>query len=223
MIGLFSIFDPISSIVLNNWISLFFPLMVFSLFRTVFVMKSRLEVIVFGIVTQLLTEMKRIIGLKKEQFLLISVSLIFIILMRNVLGIFSFIFTSTGHLRITLSLGLPMWLISILVRLVKNINHFLIHLTPIRTPVVLIFFIVCIETVRLIIRPITLSVRLAANIIAGHLLLTLLGNIYISIRKQIVFFVILRDFILIILESAVAGIQSYVFVILSLLYINESF
>ncbi|WP_431834057.1 F0F1 ATP synthase subunit A, partial [Escherichia coli] len=50
------------------------------------------------------------------------------------------------------------------------------HLVPQGTPPVLIPFIVCIETIRNIIRPGTLAVRLAANIIAGHLLLTLLGN-----------------------------------------------
>ncbi|WP_414887680.1 F0F1 ATP synthase subunit A, partial [Sphingomonas sp. Leaf339] len=52
----------------------------------------------------------------------------------------------------------------------------LAHLVPQGTPPVLIPFIVCIETIRNIIRPLTLAVRLSANIIAGHLLLTLLGN-----------------------------------------------
>lgn len=82
-------------------------------------------------------------------------------------------------------------------------------------------FIVLIEIIRNLIRPITLSVRLAANIIAGHLLLTLLGdqgdmgNIYITTA------VILSQIILLILEFSVAIIQSYVFITLITLYARE--
>jgi len=80
---------------------------------------------------------------------------------------------------------------------------------------------VIIETVRSLIRPLTLAVRLAANIIAGHLLLALLGgqgstNINISMCLLIVALVLL-----LVLECAVACIQSYVFTILSSLYLNE--
>ena len=59
---------------------------------------------------------------------------------------------------------------------VKAPNSMMAHLVPLGTPVALIPFMVLIELVRNFIRPLTLSVRLAANIVAGHLLLTLLGN-----------------------------------------------
>ncbi|PNF21346.1 ATP synthase subunit a [Cryptotermes secundus] len=86
------------------------------------------------------------------------VSLFSLILFNNFLGLFPFIFTRTSHLTITQTLALPL------------------HLVPQGTPTPLIPFIVCIKTIRNIIRPGTLAVRLTANIIAGHLLLTLLGN-----------------------------------------------
>jgi len=92
---------------------------------------------------------------------------------------------------------------------------------PQGTPSVLIPFIVCIETIRNIIRPGTLAVRLTANIIAGHLLLTLLGNTGNSIIKILIPFLLITQVILLILESAVAIIQSYVFAILSTLYSRE--
>lgn len=91
---------------------------------------------------------------------------------------------------------------------------------PIGSPITLRFFIVIIETVRNIIRPITLSVRLTANIIRGHLLIHLLSSI--SIFRNLLFILRIPFItILLILETAVAFIQGFVFVILISLYINE--
>jgi F-type H+-transporting ATPase subunit a len=95
------------------------------------------------------------------------------------------------------------------------------HLVPQGTPAVLIPFIVCIETIRNVIRPGTLAVRLAANIIAGHLLITLLGNTGPSLSLTILSFLIIGQIALLVLESAVAIIQSYVFAVLSTLYSSE--
>lgn len=81
--------------------------------------------------------------------------------------------------------------------------------------------IVIIETVRSLIRPLTLAVRLAANIIAGHLLLALLGGQGTTTFNIAIVCLILALILLLILECAVACIQSYVFTILSSLYLNE--
>jgi F-type H+-transporting ATPase subunit a len=82
-------------------------------------------------------------------------------------------------------------------------------------------FIVCIETISNVIRPGTLAVRLTANIIAGHLLLTLLGNTGPSISYSIISILIVTQIALLVLESAVAIIQSYVFSVLRTLYSRE--
>nr|HAN1521987.1 F0F1 ATP synthase subunit A [Escherichia coli] len=92
---------------------------------------------------------------------------------------------------------------------------------PQGTPGVLIPFMVCIETIRNIIRPGTLAVRLTANIIAGHLLITLLGNTGPSIRTYLLRILIITQILLLTLESAVSIIQSYVFAVLSTLYSRE--
>lgn len=97
----------------------------------------------------------------------------------------------------------------------------LAHSVPQGTPPALIPFIVCIETIRNIIRPGTLAIRLAANIIAGHLLITLLGNTGPSITTLMLNLLILTQILLLILESAVAIIQSYVFAILTTLYSRD--
>ena len=97
----------------------------------------------------------------------------------------------------------------------------LAHLVPVGTPRFLIPVIVIIETVRNIIRPLTLSIRLAANIVAGHLLLTLLGSQGPLLSLFNLSLLIIGLFLLLLLEVAVACIQSYVFTILSSLYLNE--
>ncbi|MGF2560245.1 F0F1 ATP synthase subunit A, partial [Ralstonia pseudosolanacearum] len=99
-----------------------------------------------------------------------------------------------------------------------NTQHIFIHLVPQGTPSILIIFIVCIETIRNIIRPGTLAIRLTANIIAGHLLITLLGNTGSNISNYLVIILLIVQIILLILECAVAIIQSYVFTVLRTLY-----
>lgn len=80
---------------------------------------------------------------------------------------------------------------------------------------------VVIELIRSVIRPGTLAVRLAANIVAGHLLLTLIGRLAPSVGVSILMGIIVGLVLLITLECAVALIQSYVFSILMTLYIEE--
>jgi len=95
-------------------------------------------------------------------------------------------------------------------------------LIPQGTPVVLIPFIVLIELIRILIRPFTLSIRLTANIIAGHLLISLVRR---SIENENIFLFLSGRFgqlILSILETAVAIIQSYVFLVLIVLYNVDS-
>jgi len=92
---------------------------------------------------------------------------------------------------------------------------------PQGTPPVLIPFIVLIETIRNIIRPGTLAIRLTANIIAGHLLLTLLRRTNSSLNSYLLIILILSQILLLLLESAVAIIQSYVFAVLRTLFARE--
>ena len=137
------------------------------------------------------------------------------------MGLFPYIFIRRRHISFTLTLALPLWLGRILISILYQYNNLLAHLVPTGTPSFLIPVIVVIETVRNIIRPLTLSIRLAANMVAGHLLLTLLGSQGPTLRIFNLILLIGGLFILLLLEVAVACIQSYVFTILSSLYLNE--
>lgn len=219
--NLFSVFDPRSSL-LNisiNWIRTFIGLLFIpSMF---WLIPSRYNIIWSIIIKKLHIEFKILINSSFNGRTLIFISLFSIILFNNFLGLFPYIFTRTSHIVITLSLALPLWLAYIIYGWLINTQHIFIHLVPQGTPSILISFIVCIETIRNVIRPGTLAIRLTANIIAGHLLITLLGNTGPSLINYIVILLLLVQIILLILERAVAIIQSYVFTVLRTLYSRE--
>merc|ERR1712158_296139 len=127
------------------------------------------------------------------------------------MGLAPYIFTRSSHISFTLTLALPIWTGSIVFSIKNQYNRLFAHLVPRGTPVALIPVIVIIETVRNIIRPGTLSIRLAANMVAGHLLLSLLGSIEVGGSPLILISLITGLTMLIILEMAVACIQAYVF------------
>nr|YP_009653386.1 ATP synthase F0 subunit 6 [Gasterophilus nasalis]QCG71532.1 ATP synthase F0 subunit 6 [Gasterophilus nasalis] len=222
MTNLFSVFDPSSSILSLslNWLSTFLGiLMIPSMY---WLMPSRYHVFWNTILSTLHKEFKTLLGpTSTNGSTFIFVSLFSMILFNNFMGLFPHIFTSTSHLVLTLTLALPLWVCFMLFGWINNTQHMFTHLVPQGTPAVLMPFMVCIETVSNMIRPGTLAVRLTANMIAGHLLLTLLGNTGPSLSSMLLLFLVVAQIALLILESAVAIIQSYVFAVLSTLYSSE--
>lgn len=217
--NLFSIFDPYTSMNYSfNWLSLIIPLFFFP--NQFWFKKSKIFIFWLFINNFLLKEFK---NFKKNNITnIISFFSIFImILIINFIGLFPYIFTPSSHLSITLPLSLTIWLRIILYYWTKITNLRFAHLVPLNTPSILIIFIVLIETIRNIIRPITLSIRLSANIIAGHLLLCLLGSTGTSINLHLINLLIITQILLFLLELAVSIIQSYVFITLISLYSNE--
>nr|YP_010693221.1 ATP synthase F0 subunit 6 [Bactrocera fulvicauda]WCB99013.1 ATP synthase F0 subunit 6 [Bactrocera fulvicauda] len=222
MTNLFSVFDPSSSIfnLSLNWMSTFLGLSVIP--SAYWLMPSRWHIFWNSILITLHKEFKTLLGPSGHSgSTFIFVSLFSLILFNNFMGLFPYIFTSTSHLTLTLTLALPLWLCFMLYGWMNHTQHMFAHLVPQGTPAVLMPFMVCIETISNIIRPGTLAVRLAANMIAGHLLLTLLGNTGPSLSYAIVSLLLVGQIALLVLESAVAIIQSYVFAVLSTLYSSE--
>nr|URX53336.1 ATP synthase F0 subunit 6 [Kalotermes approximatus] len=223
MSNLFSVFDPSTS-TMNlslNWLSTLLGIMIIPI--SMWLIPSRHTVMWNTLTTKLHNEFKTLLGSKESSkgSTFLFVSLFSLILFNNFLGLFPHIFTSTSHLTMTLTLALPLWVSFMMFGWIKNTNHMFEHLVPQGTPAVLMPFMVCIETVSNIIRPGTLAVRLTANMIAGHLLLTLLGNNGPSMSYSLLSLLITAQILLLILESAVAIIQSYVFAVLSTLYSSE--
>lgn len=174
------------------------------------------------LVKALINEFRAVFGqfIIPGTFLLFVRLFVFIILI-NFIGLIPYVFTPSRHLRFTFRLALPLWLGAIVIRFVNQLDHNMAHLVPVGTPGVLIPVMVLIETVRSVIRPGTLAVRLAANIVAGHLLLVLLGGQGARLRGLVLAGLIIGLLALATLERAVACIQAYVFTILNSLYLRE--
>nr|YP_005089226.1 ATP synthase F0 subunit 6 [Euploea mulciber]ADP01746.1 ATP synthase F0 subunit 6 [Euploea mulciber]WCI21409.1 ATP synthase F0 subunit 6 [Euploea mulciber] len=222
MTNLFSIFDP-STNIFNlplNWLSTF--LCFFFIPYSFWLLPNRYYFMWNFISNKLHNEFKILLGNNQiKGNTLIFITLFFFILFNNFLGLFPYIFTSTSHLNLSLTISLTFWLTFMIYGWINNTKHMFIHMIPQGTPSILMPFMVLIETISNIIRPGTLAIRLTANMIAGHLLLTLLSNMGNNISIYFLMFLIIMQIMLLILESAVAIIQSYVITVLSTLYSSE--
>nr|QXT60056.1 ATP synthase membrane subunit 6 [Allaphis sp. 1 YL-2021a] len=214
--NLFNIFDP-STMILNmemNWMSTMFTIMLIPNF--LWILPNRIKWILNKIMTILNNEMVMLYkskNIKSPSFLFIS--LFMFILMNNFLGLFPYIFSCSSHMIFSLTLAMPFWLFFIILSIIKNTKNMIIHLIPMNTPIYLAPLMTIIETVSIIIRPMSLSIRLTANMIAGHLMMTLLNS------NSFMMIILLIQMFLMIFELCVTIIQSYVFSILSSLYSSE--
>lgn len=138
----------------------------------------------------------------------------------NLFGLFPFVFTCTAHPIIRIRIGVVLWLSFFLIGWLKSFKSSAAHLVPEGRPLFLSPLIVIIERISHLIRPFTLSIRLAANIMAGHLIVGLLAMIR-GINFIGFFCSVFIQSVLLVLEVGVCIIQGFVFRILLLLYAIE--
>ena len=164
-------------------------------------------------------------------------SLFMFILFANILGLLPLAiipgahpFTFTSHFTATGVLAILSFAIVLIVGFWKHKLHFFSLFVPHGTPLVMIPLIFCIELVSFMVRPFSLGLRLFVAMMAGHVLLEVLSSFVIdginAASSGIGPVVALLSFVLMIaicaLEVLVAGIQAYVFALLSSLYINDA-
>lgn len=156
------------------------------------------------------------------------------IFVSNLTGLLPYSFTLTSHFIITFGLSSTIWFGILFIGLAKNGISYFGHFFPKGFPTVLIFFLGVIELLSSISRMFSLSIRLSANMIAGHILLDCLSfyvynvlfNAFsgmsislisiVHILLPVIFFIGLLFF-----EACVCFLQAYIFVILSTIYLTE--
>nr|QKV48762.1 ATP synthase F0 subunit 6 [Parathailocyba orla] len=214
MNNLFSVFDPCTGMLSLNWISSFIFLFVMP--SKFWLMQNKINFPIKKMMETLNKEMNMLMKYKGTS--LISIALFMLIMYNNIMGLLPHVFTSPSHLIFSLSMALPLWLSLMMYGWLNKTNSMFCHLVPTGTPPILMPFMVMIETISNMIRPGSLAVRLTANMIAGHLLMSLLGNNNTSLLLTSLMMVFI---LLMVFELAVALIQSYVFMTLMTLYSSE--
>nr|WGU49453.1 ATP synthase F0 subunit 6 [Cylas formicarius]WGU49531.1 ATP synthase F0 subunit 6 [Cylas formicarius]WGU49544.1 ATP synthase F0 subunit 6 [Cylas formicarius]WGU49557.1 ATP synthase F0 subunit 6 [Cylas formicarius]WGU49570.1 ATP synthase F0 subunit 6 [Cylas formicarius] len=217
--NLFSSFDPSTNLFNLNWLSIMLSLILLPSFF--WFIPSRYNMSWIILTSSIHKELKILLPQNMKSSTLILLSIFIFIMLNNFMGLFPYIFTSTSHMPITLSLSLSLWLTFMIFGITFNTMNMLAHLVPMGAPALLLPFLVIVELISNLIRPMTLAIRLTANMIAGHLLLTLLGNMGQYMNFLTINVLIFIQILLLILESAVSLIQAYVFSILITLYASE--
>ena len=166
-------------------------------------------------------------GKEAMRFMPLVFSLFFFILAANLIGMNPYAFTTTSHLAVTAALAVFVILIVIVAGIWKNGLKWFKIFAPSGLPLPMYIIIVPIEIISFVSRPITLAVRLFANMVAGHVMLKLFAIFaaYLAAKGgayalgSIV--PVLGTVALVALEFLVAGLQAFVFAILTCVYLND--
>jgi F-type H+-transporting ATPase subunit a len=143
------------------------------------------------------------------------------ILFANLLGLVPWSFTVTSHIIVTFALALVVFIGVTVIGFARHGVHFLRLFVPEGVPPVLLVLLVPIEVLSYFIRPFTLSIRLFANMLAGHTMLAIFGGFAAAVGVLAIFPVAI-NVALVGLELLVALLQAYVFAILTCLYLRDA-
>ena len=162
------------------------------------------------------------LGKEGAKFFPLVYSLFMFILLCNMLGLIPYSFTVTSHIIITFAIAFGIFLFATILGFVLHGFKYLRLFLPAGVPIFLAPLLVPIEIVSYISRPISLAVRLAANMMAGHTMIKVFAGFVVALGifgiAPFIFIVLLY-----ILETLIAFLQAYVFAVLTCLYLSDSF
>nr|BBB55915.1 ATP synthase F0 subunit 6 [Oncomelania hupensis quadrasi] len=227
LVDIFSSFDDNNQVFMSlymlMWLFSLASIMIFS--STYWIASPRYDIVLKIFKETVSSQVFRSFGLNMGGFINVLTALFMFLIFMNLSGLIPYVFSSTSHLAVSLSLGLPLWLSLIISAIFYNPSSVVAGLLPMGAPAPLNPFLVIIETVSILVRPITLSVRLTANMSAGHIVLTLIGNyltasFFMSSIFSMLVLISIQVFYTI-FEFGISMIQAYIFCLLITLYSDE--
>jgi len=162
------------------------------------------------------------IGSKGREYFPLIFTIFVVVLMGNMLGMIPYAFTYTSHIAVTMGLALAIFLFVTILGFVKHGTHFFSLFCPEGVPLLLKPLIIPIEVLSYLIRPVTLSVRLFANMMAGHLMLKVFAGFSVTMGIALGVIPMFFNVALIGFEFLIAFLQAYVFTILSCIYLKDA-
>ena len=161
-------------------------------------------------------------GSKAKPYFPFIFTLFMFVLLCNMIGILPYSFTVTSHIIVTLVMALFIFIAVTVIGFIKHGLKYLSIFVPKGVPVVLLPLITIIEVISYLSRPVSLSVRLFANMMAGHTMLKVFGSFVISLGLLGGWLPLSFSVALTGLEILVAFLQAYVFAILTCIYLNDA-
>ncbi len=161
-------------------------------------------------------------GSKAKPYFSFIFSLFMFVLFSNMFGMIPYTFTVTSHIIVTFVLAAFIFIGVTIIGFIKHGLGYLKLFVPTGVPIVLLPLIVIIEIISYLSRPISLSVRLFANMMAGHTMMKVFGGFVISLGVVGGWLPLSFSVALTGLEILVAFLQAYVFAILTCIYLNDA-
>ncbi len=165
--------------------------------------------------------LKNTVGSQGKPYFPFIFTVFMFVLVGNLFGMIPYSFTFTSHIVVTFAMALVVFLGVTIIAIAKHKMHFFTFFMPPGVPMVMAPLLVPIEIISYLSRPISLSVRLFANMLAGHTLLKVFAGFVISLGMfgifPLAFVVALTG-----LEIVIALLQAFVFTILTCLYLNDA-
>ena len=205
---------------------IFVVLLIMTFFSTSWLIPTRWQIIAELIYDHWVNLLRDSLGDKGSKYFPFIISLFFVLMLLNVLGLFPYVFTVGTHIVITFGLSFSI-VLAVTILGIKNFkSNFFSLLMPQGAPMILAPLLVLIETASYLSRALSLGLRLAANLSAGHLLFSILASFgFQMITNNLIMlslFPILIMIFITILEIAVALIQAYVFCLLTSIYLEDT-
>jgi len=162
------------------------------------------------------------VGSEGRKYFPFIFSLFMFILFGNLLGMIPYSFTFTSHIAVTFTMAIVVFLGVTLIGFMRHGFHFFSFFVPSGIPVFLMPLLVVIEVLSYLSRPISLSIRLFANMMAGHTMMKVFAGFVVGLGviggwAPLAMMVALTGF-----EFLVAFLQAYVFAVLTCLYLNDA-
>jgi F-type H+-transporting ATPase subunit a len=148
-------------------------------------------------------------------------TLFMFVLFGNLIGMVPYTFTYTSHIIVTFALAAVIFIGVTMIGLTRHGFHFFTLFAPQGVPWPLLLLLVPIELISYFIRPFTLSIRLFANMLAGHAILAVFAG-FVAALGILGIAPLAMDVGFMLLEFLVAALQAYIFTILTCLYLNDA-
>jgi F-type H+-transporting ATPase subunit a len=166
--------------------------------------------------------LKENVGNEGRKFFPFVFSLFMFILFANVLGLLPGAFTVTSHIIVTFGMAAFIFLMVTIIGIFLHGLHFFTYFVPKGAPLWLMPLMIPIEVLSYFIRPLSLSVRLFANMVAGHVMLAVVGGFTFALGIWAGWIPLAFVTVLFGLELLIACLQAYVFTILTCIYLNDA-